>query len=155
MEKLNRLNMKKLILIALIFIGCSAYTQDNVQESDSLEIKPGNGVQLVRQVKKACKGGKYSKLEKFFVKKYKYKKYIIDGYEIFKSDDLEDYNYVYYDIKSDEDYKAIVDYALEYILNPTIKVNHEVYKKCTALCQEDNEGDYHIVFILNPNSYEN
>ena len=136
--------MKKLLLLFTLLLSITLFSQ-----------KPGAKLSLNKNSKRAFKKGKYSKIEKFLTKKMNCKKYVIDGYDIFKNDNLDDYNYIFYNVKSDEDYKAIVDYALEYILNPTIKVNHEVYKKCTALCQEDDEGDYHIVFILNPNSYGN
>ena len=153
MGKPNRLNMKKLILIALIFIGCSAYTQDLIDSS--LAQKPGAKLSLNKNFKRAFKKGKYSKIEKFLTKKMNCKKYVIDGYDIFKNDNLDDYNYIFYNVKSDTGYQEIVAYVLEYILNPDIRVNHEVYKKFTVLSQENEEGAYHVVFILNPISYGN
>ena len=148
MEKLNRLNMKKLILIALIFIGCSAYTQDNVQESDSLEVQEDSGVQLVRKVKKACKSGEYSKLEKFLTKKMNCKKYVIDGYDIFKNDYLGDYNYVFNNVDSEAKYYQTIHYSLTNFLNTERRVNYEVYDNLTVMSQSDEEDNYYVIFIL-------
>ena len=108
--------MKKLALLLTLFlsIGIFFYFSDEFQ--------------LIKPLKKACKKGEYSKLEKFFVKKHGYKKYVLDGYEIFKSDYLEDYNYVFTNISSNKDY--------------------ETHSKFTAIHQIDSENNYHIVFIL-------
>ena len=129
--------MKKLALLLTLFLSIGIFSQD----TDYL-------IELINPVKKACKTGKYSKLEKFFVKKHGYKKYVLDGYEIFKSDELEDYNYVFTNISGNKDYYKTVHYALTELLNPRLKVSYETYDKFTAICQVDQEDNYHIVFIL-------
>jgi len=129
--------MKKLALLLTLFLSIGIFSQDTEYT-----------IKLINPVKKACKAGEYSKLEKLFVKKYNYKKYILNGYEIFKSDYLEDYNYVFTNISTNKDYYKTVHYAVTELLNPIRKVNYEVYDKFTAMSQVDENDNYHIVFIF-------
>ncbi len=129
--------MKKLALLFILFLSIGIFSQNTDVE-----------FQLIKPLKKACKKGEYSKLEKFFVKKHGYKKYILNGYEIFKSDYLEDYNYVFTNISTNKEYYKTVHYAVTELLNPIRKVNYEVYDKFTAMSQVDENDNYHIVFIL-------
>jgi hypothetical protein len=128
--------MKKLALLLTLFLSIGIFSQ-NTDE-----------FQLIKPLKKACKKGEYSKLEKFFVKKHGYKKYVLDGYEIFKSDYLEDYNYVFTNISSNKDYYKTVHYAVTELLNPENEMTYETHSKFTAIHQIDSENNYHIVFIL-------
>ena len=58
--------MKKLALLLTLFLSIGIFSQ-NTDE-----------FQLIKPLKKACKKGEYSKLEKFFVKKHGYKKYVLE-----------------------------------------------------------------------------
>ncbi|QDP57482.1 MAG: hypothetical protein Unbinned2299contig1000_83 [Prokaryotic dsDNA virus sp.] len=129
--------MKKLTLLFNLLLSIGIFSQNsNLQ------------LELIKPLKKACKKGNHFKLEKFFVKKHGCKKYVLDGYEIFKSDYLEDYNYVFSNISSDKDYYKTVYYAVTKLLNPKQEITYETHPKFTAIHQIDKEDNYHVVFIL-------
>ena len=129
--------MKNLLLLATLLLSITVFSQ-----------KPGADLSLKKDIKRAFSKGKYSKAQKFLTKKLNCKKYVIDGYDIFKNDYLGDYNYVFNNIDSEAKYYQTIHYSLTNFLNPERRVNYEVYDNFTAMCQSDEEGNYHIVFIL-------
>ena len=69
--------MKKLILITLLFVGCSAYSQ-----TSELLVYPG------KETKKACFKGGYKTIENYLSNKCKQDKQTFDRYVLFTSKDL-------------------------------------------------------------------
>lgn len=129
--------MKKLLLLFTLLLSITLFSQ-----------KPGAKLSLNKNFKRAFKKGKYSKIEKFLTKKMNCKKYVIDGYDIFKNDYLGDYNYVFNNVDSEAKYYQTIHYSLTNFLNTERRVNYEVYDNFTVMSQSDEEGNYYVIFIL-------
>ena len=146
--------MKNIILLIVLLLPFYLKSQNNNQGQDDINsnlfhVEYRN--QLSYRFKKVCKPGVYSRLEKYFIKD-DHLKYVIDGYDIFKHKNSEDYKYIIYDVESELDYYKKMFFALENILKYHNRVDYEFHKKFTALIQLDNEDNVHLVFILDPNS---
>jgi hypothetical protein len=129
--------MKKLLLLFTLLLSITLFSQ-----------KPGAKLSLNKNCKRAFKKGKYSKIEKFLTKKMNCKKYVIDGYDIFKNDYLGDYNYVFNNVDSEAKYYQTIHYSLTNFLNTERRVNYEVYDNLTVMSQSDEEDNYYVIFIL-------
>ena len=129
--------MKKLILITLLFVVCSAYSQ-----TSELLAYPG------KETKKACFKGDYKTIENYYSNKCKHNKQTFDRYVLFTSKDLVDYHYVFRNIDSDQEYYDNIAYAIENILHPSIKIYYFTYKKYTALTQYHDNGKSVMIIIV-------
>ena len=139
--------MKTLIKLSTLILFIAISTNVFTQEKEKT-------LRLNNTVKENFKSGKYIKIKNFFINKMDCKQYVFIKYDVFKNDDLDDYNYVFSNVSNEKEYNQTIHYAVTNLLNPEIKVNKEVFDNYTALCQVDEDGDYHIVFILHPNGYE-
>jgi len=129
--------MKKLTLLLFLLFSITIFTQEKEKT-----------LRLNNTVKENFKSGKYIKIKTFFINKMDCKQYVFIKYDVFKNDDLDDYNYVFSNVSNEKEYNQTIHYAVTNLLNPEIKVNKEVFDNYTALCQVDEEDNYHIVFIL-------
>tara|TARA_R110000824_G_scaffold360035_1_gene547728 strand:- start:38 stop:475 length:438 start_codon:yes stop_codon:yes gene_type:complete len=130
--------MKKLTLLFLSLV----LTLSIFSQTSELLIYP------TRATKKACFKGDYKTIENYLSNKCKQDKQTFDRYVLFSIKELNDYNYLFSNIDSDQDYYESIAYAIDNILHPDIKIYYFTYKKYTALTQYHDNGKQVMIIIV-------